>query len=135
MGSPTRFLKVGTQGRIKTAVDADSFRTTLVIPIKPVANATANLTGVSLPPYCQISTGVVKVISPEVTGLTKTLSIGIQGGAANAILDAVDVSAGGFQGVKVGDNFNGGAELTFTLGSADFVELDCVAIIEVMGDS
>lgn len=96
----------------------------------------------------------IKTVVPEETGNIKTVSIGVSGAAGDAFLTAVDVSAAGInQGVLSTPKTLGPAlsldvsgdgtlfiyqpfvcsddiTLSYTLGSADFAELQAVCIVE-----
>lgn len=93
---------------------------------KIVASVTAQLTGIFLPADGYPLLGGVRIFTAESTGLTKTLSVGIQGLGGTALIDAFPIDSVGMgNGPGVSASFTGGGELTYTLGSADFVELDC----------
>ena len=132
MANPTRFTKVGAAGQKKSTTNrGDWFSQTFTFTPAVVASAAAQLTTVTLPTNCVAVSATVNVLTAEATGGTPTLSVGFDGGSATALASAVTVSSVAL--VAGTDNvISSGETLNYTLGSADFVELDCEVVIQVL---
>jgi len=132
MANPTRFNRIGAAGQKKsTANRGDWFTQTFTFTPAVVASGTAQVTAVTLPTNCVSVSVTVNVLTAEATGTTKTLSVGFDGGSATALASVADVSAVAL--VAGTDNvIASGETLNYTLGSADFVELDCEVVIQVL---
>ncbi len=135
MAAPTRFTKLGVSGRTATANNSeDTYLQTFEFDITAVLSASAQDTGVKAPKTINSFGGYLIVNTPESTGITQTIDIGITGSGTN-IVTAADVSAAG----KVGTVSNvviesgGTNNFSYTLGSGDFVELDARMVIWVIG--
>jgi hypothetical protein len=123
-------------------------------PITRVANTNANDTSIVVPKRSIIKNVWVDVATAEATGTTKTVDVGIKGGAADAFLNGVSVaskatvkgtlaSTGQTLGAALTADESGSGALvpepyvcnaattiTYSLGSADFAELDAYIIVE-----
>jgi hypothetical protein len=71
----------------------DSYIITREFEITATANASQIDTGIKLPARTQMLNGFIEVETAEATGLTKTLSIGVFGGASTAFILDADCSA------------------------------------------
>ena len=135
MAAPTRFSKVGLQGRTSVPTNTqDTFIHTVEFPITVVASGAAQDTGIAAPKNIQAMSAYLKIRTAEATGGTKTVSVGLIGASA-AFLSAEDVSVAGAVGTPVAlvrDNPTN-ANFSYVLGSADFVELDATAVITFVG--
>lgn len=133
MANPSRLTKLGIAGSVRSTRNrGDYFKQIITAPITVVASTSVQTTTVQLPPQCVVTGAIVNVINAEVTGTTKTIDVGLSLGAGKELADGVSVADAGFVvglgGVDGGQNF-----LTYTLGSADFVELDAEIVVEVIG--
>lgn len=103
---------------------------------KVVASGAAQLTGIFLPLNGYPLVGGVRIFTPETTGLTKTLDVGLNGLGDDVLISAFPIGSTGMAaGGGPAAAFTGGAELTYTFGSADFVELDCEVQIIIVCSS
>lgn len=127
----TRLTTLGLSGRKGTQFNQlDVKKAIFEVDLAVVASGAAQTTGILLPPS-QILSAFVYVQSPEVTGTTKTVSVGFAGGAGTEVINAADVSATGITGSLANPaNAPLGTEITYTLGSADFAELKARVVIE-----
>lgn len=135
----TRFNNVSLQGAFQQRDNqtnatntADTFIKTFEIPLPRVASAAAQTTVVEAgTKWLQILSAVIVVDVAEVTGTTKTISVGIGAGAAN-VLAATSVAAATVVGtpvtaaIPVTSSTN---KFTYTLGSANFAEFQGRAIV------
>ena len=131
----SRINSLGLQGRTGVSTNTkDSFIKTYEFPITIVASTSAQSLGVVAPKSVQAISAYIIVDAAEVTGATKTVSVGVVGAAAS-FLSAIDVSSTGAVGTPVTaalDN-TAGATFAYTLGSADFAELDATVVLTVQG--
>jgi hypothetical protein len=128
----TRYDAIGLSGRKGTDNNSQDTRLkTYEIPLTVVASASAQDTGIPLPSgVAQAVSAYVRIVTAEATGVTKTIDVGVVGGSDTAFINAASVAATGYAGAPVTTAVSGGsANLSYTLGSADFVELDAVAVI------
>jgi hypothetical protein len=131
MAAPTRFTKLGTSGRTGTSTNTqDSYTQTFEFPITIAASAAAQDTGIQAPLNMQAMSAYLRIRTAEATGTTKTVSVGIVGASAS-FLSAQDVSAVGAVGTPVTAAVYNGSNVNFayTLGSADFAELDATVVL------
>jgi CRISPR/Cas system type I-B associated protein Csh2 (Cas7 group RAMP superfamily) len=135
----TRFNSVGLQGG-RSARDsatnstntADTFIKTFEIPLTVVASAAAQTTAIEAgTKWLQVLSAVIVVDVAEVTGATKTISVGI-GGSTTNVLAATSVSSIGVAGTPVAAAIavtSGTNKFSYALGSANFVEFRGRAIV------
>lgn len=136
MANPSRLDKIGISGKKNTAnslgiVSNESDVAMVVKTFKPeiVASTAAQDTGIEVLPGAGV-VAYIKVNTPETTGTTKTLSVGLLGGAGTEFATTDSVAAAGRIATTPSDGLvDTAANLTYTLGSADFAELDCEVII------
>ena len=135
----SRLSNLGLQGsfnqrdnQTNTTNTADTFIKTFEIPLTRVASGAAQTTVVEAgTKWLQIISAAIVVDVAEVTGTTKTISIGIGGAAAN-VMAATSVAATGAVGspvvaaIPVTTTNN---KFTYTLGSANFAEFQGRAIV------
>lgn len=132
MTAKTRFSRIGLSDRKDSTTNSvDSYKEIIEVPITIVAAATAQVTDVVLPANCLVSSATVYVGTAEATGLTKTISCGIDGGSGTAFVNAASVAATGMVAGATAVAGNG-ATVNYTLGSADFAELDAVILLEII---
>lgn len=133
MSTPSRFTKVGLQGRTGVSTNTkDAYLQTFEFPVVAVASAALQDTGIAAPSGdVQVVSAYLKVNTAEATSLTKTLTVGIVGAGAN-ILAATSVAATGPVGTPVTAAFAGGANFSYTLATATFAELDAVCVVTVL---
>ena len=82
--------------------------------------------------YGQILSAWIYTKTPETTGAVKTVSVGIAGGTGAELINAGSVSSAGINGsTTIPLTTNLADEITYTLGSADFAELDATLVLEV----
>ena len=136
--NPTRLTKLSTAGK-KSKVNSDGlvlnrgdyFRQTIafVIPLIPTTVETG--TGILVPAGVAVSV-FLNIISPEVTGTTKTIDIGLLSGTGDEFIDGGSVAAAG---IVIGDVsvLTAGDEITYKLPSTNFAELDAENVIEIIG--
>lgn len=128
----SRFNSIGVFGKKGTSNNtSDPAITGLTIELPIVASASAQNTGVFLAPGQTIN-AFINVKAGEATGTTKTVSVGIAGGSGTEIIDAADVSSVAIAGTHTQTNIQLADEITYTLGSADFAELDAELILQVV---
>ena len=140
MTNPTkisnRLEAMGLSGRTGTDKNTeDAYYQTFEIPLKAVASGAAQDTGIRAPKATASFGGYIRVTTAEGTASVKTIDVGILGGDDAAFANNVDVSVTGVVGpVKRAtvDN-SAGANFSYTLAGADFVELDAVLVMSVMG--
>jgi len=103
----------------------DSYIVTREFEIEATANASQIDTGIKLPARTQMVNGFVEVETAEATGLTKTLNIGVFGGAATAFILDADCAAAGPVG-KVNNltvqDTSVNNTIGYTFGSGDWAE-------------
>ncbi len=132
---PTRFNQVGTSGSRGTAQNIiDSYNETFEFNIAAQTGLTTFDTGLVLPSQLQAISAMLIVDTAEVTGVTKTLTVGFTGETA-ALMSATDASATGTLGVANGVAFPNpsGLKLLVTFGSDDWVEFVGRIVIEIKG--
>jgi hypothetical protein len=82
--------------------------------------------------YGQILSAWIYTKTPETTGAVKTVSVGIAGGTGTELINAGSVSSAGINGsTTIPLTTNLADEITYTLGSADFAELEATLVLEV----
>jgi len=124
----TRLNAVGLSGNKSKY---DTVKAIIEIDLPVVASGAVQNTGVFLT-IGQILSAWVYIKTPETTGTTKTVSVGIAGGAGTELISAGDVSGAGVVGSSsIPLTTNLADEITYTLGSADFAELDATLVLEV----
>lgn len=132
----SRFNSIGTAGRKETSTNVvDSCIKTVEFPITVVASATEQDTGIATPTASMQVLGSYLVIdTAETTGLTKTVDIGITSAGA-VIQNATSVASAGAAGspVTAAISTSGSTNFTYTLGSADFVELEATCVVTYIG--
>ena len=101
---------------------------TVVVPITAVASAAAQSTGVFLPATVYAVRAYLNVITAEVTGITKTVDVGTNS-TGDSVLNNASVAATGLVGALNTNVLDGGEEITYTLGSADYAELDAELVL------
>lgn len=135
----TRFNNVSLEGpfqqrdpQTNSTNTADTFIKTFEIPLTRVASTAAQTTAIEAgTKWLQIISATIVVDVAEVTGTTKTISIGIGAGAAN-VMAATSVAATGAVGspvtaaIPVTSSTN---KFTYTLGSNNFAEFQGRAIV------
>ncbi len=127
----SRFNSIGLSGRKDVASNrSDAFKQIIEIPITLVASATEQSTGVILPTRCVVTSTIVNVFTAEATGATKTIDVGLLAGGGADLANDVSVATTGF---VVGESgvVGSGDEVTYTLGSADYAELEAVILLEI----
>lgn len=129
MANPTRFTKVGyTKGGKFGENVGDYYTRTYTAPVTLVASAAEQDTGIQLPPGVVLGTSI-KVNTAEVTGLTKEVDVGVSGVSSTYLATNLNVSATGFKPAIPGQAIDTAANLTYTLGSADFAELEAEIVV------
>lgn len=138
MAAPTRYNLLGMSGKASVLSDGNEFNrgdygeTNTAFAVKAVQSGAAQDTGI---PTAE-GVGVVAFVdikTAEVTGTTKTLDVGFSGGSGDELIQAANVAATGVIPGNVNIKVAAGQTLTFTLGSADFQELDCDVVIKFIG--
>ena len=134
MASPSRFTKVGLQGRTGTDTNSqDSYLQTFEFPVLAIASGAEQDTGIAAPTKSiQVVSAYLYVNTAEATGTTKTLTVGTTSGSGADALGASSVAATGVVGTPVTAAFVGGGNWSFTLASANFAELDAVCVVTVL---
>jgi CRISPR/Cas system type I-B associated protein Csh2 (Cas7 group RAMP superfamily) len=114
------------------SVNTKTLSSTFEIPLTVVASAAAQTTAIEAgTKWLQVLSAVIVVDVAEVTGTTKTISVGI-GGSATNVLAATSVSSIGVAGTPVAAAIavtSGTNKFSYTLGSANFVEFRGRAIV------
>lgn len=136
MANPTRLTKLGIAGseRKNNSLDiimnaSDTAVTMKTFKPNIVASTAAQDTGIQALPGIGV-VAYIKTTTPETTGTTKTLSIGLVGGAGTEFGTAEDVSAAGRIVTTPSDPIvDTAANLTYSLGSNDWVEFDGEVIL------
>lgn len=133
MTAPSRLPKLGVSGRKGTDNNTqDSFIQTFEFPVTAVASAAAQDTGIAVPSkFFQPISALLYVNTPESTGATQSVTVGttVDG---QSILGPTDVSSAGPVGTTSTGATTGGGTFTWTLGGADYVELDAVAVVTLL---
>ena len=134
MSSPSRFTKIGVQGRTGTSENTqDTFIQTFEFPVVAVASAAEQDTGVVAPTdFLQVISAVLKVTTAEATAAAKTVDVGTTSGSGADILDDVSSAATGPVGTPITAAIAGGGNFSYTLAGADFVELDAVCVVTAL---
>jgi hypothetical protein len=134
MASPSRFTKVGLQGRTGVVANTqDSYEQTFEFPVLAVASAAEQDTGIAAPTKSiQVLSAYLYVNTAEATAVAKTLTVGTTAGSGADALGATSVAATGPIGTPVTAAFVGGGNWSFTLAGADFAELDAVCVVTVL---
>jgi hypothetical protein len=126
--SHTRLDAVGLSGNESKY---DTVKTIIEIDLNIKASASPINTNTFLT-YGQILSAWVYTKTPETTGAIKTVSVGIAGGTGTELINAASVSGAGINGsASIPLTINLADEITYTLGSADFAELDATLVLEV----
>lgn len=126
--SHTRLDAVGLSGNESKY---DTVKAIIEIDLNIEASASPINTNVFLT-YGQILSAWVYTKTPETTGAVKTVSVGIAGGTGTELINAASVSGAGINGsVSIPLTTNLADEITYTLGSADFAEIDATLVLEV----
>ncbi len=133
MTARTRYSAIGLSGRKEdTNNEQETFIKTYEFDIDFVASGAEQDTGIAAPAgNIQAISAYIDVDVAEATGTTKTVDVGIVGQPAVFLNDA-SVAATGPVGTVVGAAIAGGANFSFTLGSADFAELNSRCVITVV---
>lgn len=131
----TRFNKIGLSGRLGEKSDTGlilnrgdyTFKIVSFVP-KIVASTAAQDTGISINPGAKFNS-FVRILTAESTGTTKTIDVGLVGGSSTALIDGANVAGVGVvaqnNAAPVGQTRN----VSYSLGSANFAELDCEVVI------
>ena len=138
MATPTRFTKIGAAGQ-KAKVNADDlllnrgdyYRQTIAFVLPVVAASTEQSTGILVPAGAAVNV-FLNITTAEVTGTTKTIDVGLLSGAGNEFVDDGSVAATGIV-LGTASALTAGDEITYTLASANFAELDAEIVIEIIG--
>ena len=146
---PTRFTELGLAGKPPGSTDSDQrsalstsdpFLKQYVINLPVVASAAEQTISsgagatADLPAHAVVLSGYLRVITAEVTGGTPTLNIGTLAGAGTELGSAL--AAGSIADVPFENTVPiaiSGDSLTYTLGSADWVEFVGELVLLVMG--
>lgn len=133
MTAKTRYSALGLAGSKDSVNNSqDTFIKTFEFDVNAVASAAEQDTGIAAPAgTIQVISAYLEVDTAEATAAAKTVSVGIVGQAA-AFLGASDVSATGPVGTPVTAAIAGGANFSFTLAGADFVELVSRCVVTVL---
>lgn len=139
MATPTRTSKqsvaykkslINSVGTVQNR--GDYAMTTKAFVASVVASAVAQSTGVKLLPGMTYLIGQ-NITTEETTGLTKTISVGFVGGTGTELLNAASVAASGFiPAATTVVAVDAEQELSYTLGSADWVEYDGEIIVHML---
>jgi hypothetical protein len=127
----TRYGRLSMSGRPEVGNTGDYFREHLVIQLPRVASAAATGTGVVLPANTNVVGAHLRILTAEATGTTTTVDIGTDT-AGDAIFNDQSVAATGFFPASLPPVAASGAEITYTLGSADYAEFEAELLIEII---
>lgn len=133
MTARTRQNAIGFSGRKEdTNNERDSFIKTFEFNIDAIASGSEQDTGIAAPAGAiQVISAYIEVETAEATAAAKTVDVGIVGQGAVFLNDA-SVAATGPVGTPVTAVISGGANFSFTLAGADFVELVSRCVITVV---
>lgn len=133
MTAKTRFSALGVAGgKDRPTNTKDTFIKTFEFDINAVASAAEQDTGIAAPAgTIQVISAYIEVEVAEFTAAATTIDVGIVGQAA-VILNDADVAATGPVGTPVTAAYAGGANFSFTLAGADFVELVSRCVVTVL---
>ena len=133
MSTPSRFTKVGLQGRTGVSTNTqDTYLQTFEFPVVAVASGALQDTGIAAPSgNVQVVSAYLNVTTAEATAAVKTLTVGVVGSGAT-VLGATSVASTGPVGTPVTAAFAGNANWSYTLVGADFAELDAVCVVTVL---
>lgn len=113
----------GSQGRQRDAgTTSDPYLRQYVVSLPVVASAAEQTLAFQMPANALGVTGFLRVVTAEVTGGTPTLDIGDSVGGSTSIAAALAAGAVGVVPLTTPGVVLSGADLTYTLGSADWVE-------------
>ncbi len=136
MANPSRYTKVGSSGRPSSETNLnDPYIQTVEFPLTIVASTSAQDTGVSTPTSSmQVIASWLKINTEETTGLTKTVDIGITGQGA-VVQNDTSVASAGAAGTPLtaAISTSSSTNFTYTLGSADYAELDATCVVVFAG--
>ena len=122
MSSPSRFNRVGMSGPPGPQNQSDPFMQIVVVPIPIVATTDEQSTGIFLPPRTYIFEGFLNIIS-SAAGTGLTLDVGIAGIGVDTLLNNVPTDdSPGFVDEVTAQFQNGGVEVVYTLGGADWTD-------------
>ncbi len=123
--------RLGATGLGGNKTKYDTVKEIIEVDLPIVASGAIQNTNVFLS-LGQILSAWVYVKTPESTGISKALSVGIAGGAGTELINGGDVSSSGIIGSSsIPLTTDLATEITYTLGSADFVELNATLVLEV----
>jgi len=144
MTSRSTFTAVSTAGRKGSVQEPNKpnanrgrwFQKTLTFTPPLVPNITSQRAGVFLPAHAVVTNVFINVITPESTGATPLLDIGTVANATTALVPNANVSSAGLINPTPGsarEINTANDEVTYTLGSNDWVEFDGEVVIEYIG--
>jgi len=113
------------------------FKKTVTFKPAIVVSTLPAFSGVFLPRRAMIERVYLDTKVAEVTGLTKTINVGVEG--ISSLLTGTPVSTDSVQLADIKDtslaaiNTDGIIQITYTLGSDDWVEFDAEIIVEYTG--
>lgn len=128
--SHTRFSKIGLSGRKTEDSKSDAYQQAFEIKTPIVASTATQTTTVQLPSKCVIEASFLNVITAELTGLTKTIDVGLSLGGSTDIAAGQSVADAGLFALSGGQPASQDF-VTYTLGSADFAEFEGEIILRV----
>ena len=136
MATPSRLSKLGLSGKSGAEINiSDPYIKTVEFPVDAIASGSAQDTGVPTPSKSmQVISSYIEINTAEATGTVKTVDIGING-QGNVIQAGTSVAAAGAAGAPVQGaiSVSSSTNFTFTLGSADFAELDATCVVTFQG--
>ena len=131
MASPSRFTKLGTSGRSGATGKSDAFQKTYELRVPVVASGAEQTIDITFPNRAVLDIGMLNVFVAEVTGTTKTMNIGTDATNASSIESAISTATVGTQHITGGLVLSND-KITYTLGSADWVEFEGEIVIRVL---
>ena len=129
MASPTRYGKLGFTANKDNPREAYMQIGQVALPV--VASAAEQTTTYVFPSRCVIVGCYLDVETAEVTGLTKTLDVGLDTAGAAVLGNNLSTAATGSV-LGLGGVVADGDTLTYTLGSADWVEFEGQIILDLI---
>ena len=138
MAAPTRRSSIGLSGQPGKFSNGNEFNrrdyaeNNTAFVVKAVQSGAAQDTGIATADGVAV-VAFVDIKTAEVTGTTKTIDVGFSGGSGDELIQGANVASTGVIPGNVNIKVAAGQTLTFTLGSADFQELDCDVVIKFIG--
>lgn len=129
----TRLSKTGNAGQPTTTSNRGDYALETVTALATVvASASTQTTTTDVPTGMTLSV-FLNITSPETVAVAKTINVGTVAGGATFYGTAIDVSSAGMVLVSSNDAVSADTVLTYTLGGADFSDLNAEIVLLSIG--